>query len=287
VPFLDTQVYPRFRSALPEMLKKIKSIIVHRIFPALGYRLTKIQKLPYEELKGLNRYEARTVKLLDKDFRIPDALSFRHSFKEIFEREIYKFNTSSAHPRILDCGANIGLSVIYFKKVFPNGRITAVECDPNILHLLKCNLIEQGLQDVIILDRAVSNSRETVYFAQEGADAGHVVEKSSPKEKIPVETILLDDLINEPIDFLKLDIEGCEVDALLACKKLNLVRNLFVEYHSFQDSPQRLGELLELLKANGFRFYISTQICPSQPLFEVTNYLGMDMQLNIFANRPL
>jgi FkbM family methyltransferase len=269
------------------MVKKLKSIVAHRIFPALGYRLAKIQKLPYDELKDLDRYEARTVKLLDKDFRIPDALSFRHSFKEIFEREIYKFKASSAIPRILDCGANIGMSVVYFKKCYPNAKITAIECDPHILSLLKWNLAEQGLQDIAILDRAVSNSREPVFFAQEGADAGHVVEQSSPNEKIRLETVLLDDLINEPIDFLKLDIEGCEVDTLLACKKLNLVRNLFVEYHSFQGSSQRLGELLDLLKANGFRYYISTQICPSQPLFEVTNYLGMDMQLNIFANRPL
>jgi len=179
------------------------------------------------------------------------------------------------------------MSVVYFKKCYPKAKITAVECDPHILSLLKWNLAKQGLQDIAILDRAVSNSLEPVFFSQEGADAGHVVEQSSPEVKIRVETVLLDDLIDGPIDFLKLDIEGCEVDALTACTKLNFLRNLFVEYHSFQDSPQRLGEMLEWLKANGFRYYISTQICPSQPLHEVTNYLGMDMQLNIFANRPL
>jgi hypothetical protein len=37
-------------------------------------------------------------------------------YKEIMDVEIYKFRASSDNPYTVVCGANIGLSVIYFKK---------------------------------------------------------------------------------------------------------------------------------------------------------------------------
>ena len=42
------------------------------------------------------------------------------TYKEIFVEEIYKFETTKSHPVILDCGANIGISTIYFKTIYPN-----------------------------------------------------------------------------------------------------------------------------------------------------------------------
>src|SRR5687768_2021146 len=40
---------------------------------------------------------------------------FLHSVQEIFIDEVYRFRPSCANPLIIDCGANIGLSAIYFK----------------------------------------------------------------------------------------------------------------------------------------------------------------------------
>jgi Methyltransferase FkbM domain len=88
------------------------------------------------------------------------------------------------------------------------------------------------------------------------------------------------------VDFLKLEIEGAEVDVLLDCADvLPNVRNVFVEYHSFATEEQRLDELLTLLKTSGFRVYIQTAICPPQPFVATPSHLGMDLQLNVFA-RP-
>src|SRR5690348_5460731 len=54
---------------------------------------------------------------------------FYHSVEEIFVDEVYKCNFNSAEPYIIDCGANIGLSVIYFKQKYPNAKIIAFEPD--------------------------------------------------------------------------------------------------------------------------------------------------------------
>jgi hypothetical protein len=42
-----------------------------------------------------------------------------HSLQEIFLEETYKFTSPKPDPVIIDCGANIGLSIIYFKKLYP------------------------------------------------------------------------------------------------------------------------------------------------------------------------
>jgi len=87
------------------------------------------------------------------------------------------------------------------------------------------------------------------------------------------------------VDFLKMDIEGSESAALRACTKLSMVRNLFVEYHSFAIAPQDLGDVLNKLRDSGFRYYIRHGFCPRAPFVRQESNLGMDLQLNIFAKR--
>ncbi|MFN3803338.1 MAG: hypothetical protein ACK4SB_16860, partial [Belliella pelovolcani] len=41
-------------------------------------------------------------------------------FREIFIDEVYTFEAFDHKPKIIDCGANIGVSVLYFKFRHPN-----------------------------------------------------------------------------------------------------------------------------------------------------------------------
>jgi FkbM family methyltransferase len=43
-------------------------------------------------------------------------------------------------PVIIDCGGNIGLSVLYFKYLFPNSVITVFEPSPPVFEILKENI---------------------------------------------------------------------------------------------------------------------------------------------------
>lgn len=100
--------------------------------------------------------------------------------------------------------------------------------------------------------------------------------------------MLLDDLIgDDEVDFLKIDIEGAELDVISGSKKLNRVKQMFIEYHSFIDAPQELSRLLSMLENSGFRYYTDRVYSPQASYFQITSNQGMDLQLRIFATRPM
>jgi FkbM family methyltransferase len=262
------------------------------VFSSLFRRRRRASQKPshrYRELLDLPRYQRSTVTLGEQPFVVPDGVSFYHNYQEIFVGEIYRFTSPRSRPTIIDCGANIGTSVVYFRSLYPDCRITAVEADPEIFAVLGSNLETQGVSDVTLLNRAVSHLDEPVRFHVEGADAGRIHPLSTSGRSVTVETVKLDDLIegflDGPVDFLKIDVEGAETEAICSAKRLDRVDNLFVEYHSFRDAPQNLHRLLAALTDQGFRYYVQTQYCPARPLVEVEDHMGMDLQLNIFARR--
>lgn len=241
-----------------------------------------------ERLITMPRYQEVEIPFLGKKLKVPDPVSCFYAHKEIFGNRIYAFSSRNTCPRIIDCGANIGLSIIYFKSVFQNAEITAVEADPTIHSYLSQNLKRFDLDKVEIISKAVSYNNQDIIFYSEGADSGRLgtpVDINRNKTFI-IKSITLDNLINgREVDFLKIDIEGAETDVILASKSLHLVKNLFVEYHSFSHLDQRLHQLLARLSENRFRYYISTSYCPKQPFVEVNDYLKMDLQLNISCVR--
>ena len=67
---------------------------------------------------------------------------FRYLFNEIFMQAPYFFKSSNDPPLIFDCGSNIGMSVLFFKKLYPNARIVAFETDPFTFEILRRNVIK-------------------------------------------------------------------------------------------------------------------------------------------------
>ena len=73
-----------------------------------------------------------------------------------------------------------------------------------------------------------------------------------------VETIPLSSLLNEKIDFLKLDIEGLETSALKECEsKIHQVAEICIEFHGINTNTEnRLDEILAILDRNNFKVEI-------------------------------
>ncbi len=233
------------------------------------------------------RYEEKKINFLNYKIRVPDALSFIWQFKEIFVDESYKFESKLTEPVIYDCGSNIGMSCIYFKKIFSGAKIKAFEADPKISRYLKENLNANGLNDVEVIDKAVWVNDGGVELNIEGAD-GSSIYTEGKKQK--VSSIRLKDLLDSEsrIDMLKMDIEGAENDVILDCgNSLKIVNNIFIEYHSYTNSQQKLSELLNVLKQNNFRYFIRNDSSRNMPLINKTNKNNpaMDLQLNIFGYR--
>ena len=243
----------------------------------------------YSELKRLRRlprFHPDSTRLPGSPVKFADAKSFLFMYREIFEQQIYRFNTPELRPVILDCGANIGLSVLYFKKLFPESRITAFEPDPAIFALLEENIRGADCQNVVLKQQAVWKSNTDLEFMADGADGGRVVATDQAKPRQRVAAVRLRDFLDQRVDFLKMDIEGAETDVLLDCAdSLQRVSHLFVEYHSFVDRPQTLPAVVDVLANAGFRLHIHPPVTSPQPFHHRDVHLGMDMQLNIFAFR--
>ena len=220
-------------------------------------------------------------------FRVIDGLSFAWQYKEIFTDEFYRFETTEIAPVIYDCGANIGMSIAYFRQQHPNARIVAFEADPGVGGILADNLKTNDIHNVELINKAVWINSDGVDFGAGEADAGSMF-SSEGRQRVP-SIRLRDYLLREPrIDMVKIDIEGAEADVLTDCHDaLTNVQNLFIEYHSYFGHPQALAGILALLETNGFRYYVDTNQHRTRP-FITRRYKGndiMDLQLNVFAYR--
>jgi len=248
-----------------------------------GYLIT------YAKIRSLYkcpRYTEIHSDLLGRDIRAVDSMSLVFMYKEIFEKEIYKFQAESENPLIIDCGANIGLSVIYFNRLYPKSRVIAFEPDKKVFQSLQYNIASFDVDDVELISAAVWNNETVVEFFHEGADGGRIAVGDEPNKNL-VKTVRLRNYLQEKVDFLKIDIEGAEHVVLADCRDLlKNVKNLFVEYHSFDNEEQNLDEILSILRLAGFRVYVEhIGIRSKYPFISRNTHAGMDLQLNIFAYR--
>ena len=260
------------------------------------YRLNKYPdyQKKYEKNEELNRLKAipryvfgETDYFLNKKIEFVDNASLFFIYDEIFEKEVYKFITKNPNPYIIDAGANIGLSIIYFKKLYPNAEIIAFEPDQKVFEVLEHNVKSFDLENVKLIKKALWNEETTLTFMSEGADGGRIATQVDKQQLIEVKTTRLREFLNKKVDFLKIDIEGAEVKVLEDCKDLLLnVENIFVEYHSFSKEKQDLSLLIRTLEEAGYRYVINSPgLSSAQPFVKRSAYLGMDMQLNIYAYR--
>jgi FkbM family methyltransferase len=241
-----------------------------------------------ERIKNTPRYTHLHTDLLGPNLNVIDGLSFYYSYKEIFEQEIYRFPNAKPSPIVIDGGANIGLSVIFFKQLYPDCKITAFEADPHVFQVLRSNLAEFDFRDIKLINQALWHTETILEFAVEGADGGRLAHAADQEQskKINVNTIRLKSYLEQSVDFLKLDIEGAETEVILDCSDyLHNVKYLFIEYHSFYNEEQRLDELLHVLRQAKFRVQLQTQFGSPKPFLEHPTQLGMDLQLNLFAYR--
>jgi FkbM family methyltransferase len=247
-----------------------------------GYR-TKHREI--SRLRSLPRYERAVTALTGRELEVVDAASFLFMHGEIYEQQIYCFKASTPRPYIIDGGANVGLSVLYFKQLYPESRIIAFEPDEDVFSVLERNVERSGYRDIELLRRALWSSETTLSFMREGADGGRIAQPADENCR-SIQTARLRDYLDGPVDFLKLDIEGAETEVLMDCAdRLGNVENLFVEYHSFVSRPQTLNTLIDILADAGFRLHIHPPITSPQPFLRREVHLDMDMQLNIFAFR--
>lgn len=162
------------------------------------------------------------------------ADAFVHS--EVFEHQYYRLPLRFAPATILDLGANIGLSTIYFARHYPESRLACVEPVPENVRLLIRNLKDNAVNAEVIA-AAIDSKDGVVAMERSATDYGHKIAAATPSAVwFDVASVSIPSILRRlgwaRVGLLKIDVEGHESVLLSqACEWLADVDALCVEYH--------------------------------------------------------
>ena len=259
------------------------SRIVRRILYKMsseGRQLSKILQI--------ERHTIFQTKIFGKLFKGIDSASFVGQYTEILKKEIYSFNTNVPSPYIIDCGANVGVSVLFFKTKYPNAEVIAFEPDKFVYSVLQENVKNFSFQNVTLFNSGVWKSEGKINFLSKGDDSGKILKEKNPlDDTTEIEVVRLRTYLNRPVQLLKIDIEGAEYEVLQDISDLLVnVERIFIEYHSFVNEKQNLHLILSLLDKAGFRYYLDQAVIFSaNPFLKISTMNGLDNLINIFGYR--
>lgn len=269
-------------------------MIITNILKGILKRLKKSTQKP--RFKPLSWFTIRILKnepdQLLKTRQFPDFIlnyirpyEVVKTYQEIFVDEIYRFETKQANPIIFDCGANIGISTLYFKTLYPNAIIQAFEPDTNLFEVLSKNIDDNGFKNIVLHKAAIWIENTTISFASKGSEGSHIDNTGLSSNQ--VQAIQLSGILEnlDRIDFLKMDIEGAEYQVIKDCAaQLPKIENLFLEYHGLVNETNHLQELLQIVEKAGFKTYIKMAADQLQsPFSQKSTGTQYDVQLNIFC----
>lgn len=177
---------------------------------------------------------------------------------------------SGSVKTIIDVGANVGGSVLYWKSIYPEAKIHCFEPIPSNYQILKLNC--EALPDVTAHNEALGDENGEITFIHspssnnEGGWSVFQRGATGNEEKVVIPIKRSFDRLNElgitQIDILKVDTEGAERMIIRGLGEELLARTNYIcgELHGERDF-----ELLDYLEQNGFR--IGVRKSPKSVLF--------------------
>lgn len=231
-----------------------------------------------DKLKSVTPETKSAVSISGFQIHFSDASALLNMFDNIFSNECYRFKSSNPKPVIIDCGSNIGVSVLWFTKNYPGSSIIAFEPDPLLFGLLQQNTKTNNIHSDL-RNEAVWNSNSVLKFSPSKKQNAQISDAGT----VTVNAIRLKEVLQKfsQIDLLKIDIEGAEYAVLKDCKdELHKVQHLFVECHYKDGNITEVLSILQLLQDSGFICSIQTPGYKT-PFSSMMGFQTMD----VFASR--
>ncbi len=231
----------------------VRTILVNKEVEKSERKQIALAYLRMALFKKQNKYH-----FLNFNVKFFNRTNFLFLFKEIFIERTYQFKAKTNNPHIVDLGSNIGLSILFFKRLYPKSTIIGFEPDKETFNLLSEN-ISKNVNGVKLVNAAVGTHRGKINFYSsetKGWGMSTLESKSSTICK-KVDVVPLSDYLNRKVDLLKMDIEGTEVEVICAAKdKLCNVDRIVLEYHFNQRN--KIIPLFKALEEAGFHYYVAS-----------------------------
>jgi FkbM family methyltransferase len=208
--------------------------------------------------------------IFNYNFEYYDYSSILSLFYEIFICQLYEFKCKTDTPTIIDCGSNIGMSVLYFKKLYPESKIISFEPDQMSFNILRRNVSINNFTNVELHKIALCEKEGTIDFYNDTNNPGAVFaslnQLCTSNNVEQVQCSRLSSFINERINFLKLDIEGSEnyvLKDLAETGKLNMIDEMIIEYHHhITPNKDYVSDILHILENNEYGYQICSYYKP-------------------------
>ncbi len=176
------------------------------------------------------------------------------------------FSPQGDRPLIVDCGANIGVSVLEWKTRWPQCRILCFEPDPFAFALLRKNIDDNDIPAVQCVNCALSDhdGTATLYgeISTQGDARGNSIDPAwgnrEDSDEVSVACARLSTYLaaEEEVSFLKMDVEGSEERVLREIAPyLGNIQAIHVEVHETDENHDSNSKLriIRLLTEAGFQ----------------------------------
>jgi FkbM family methyltransferase len=225
------------------------------LYRSLGYRLQNLSSF-FKSLDIQRDFGKLIIRKDSSDIRV---------FKQIFLDEVYHFFPSDFNPKVIvDAGANVGYSAVWFERKFPEAKIFAIEPEKSNFDILGKNVAKRSNIHPI----QAGLWHEYAFLKLHDSKAGSwAFETRIPRkgEKTDVETVTIPDLLRNyqlaQIDLLKIDIEGAEYELFQnqAEEWLPFVTMIMIETHD-RIKPGCSQLIDRVVEPFGFRKFDSKEL---------------------------
>lgn len=165
---------------------------------------------------------------------------------------------------VLDVGANFGqMSIEFSKATGSDGKVYSFEAQDFVYQFLQRNINANGCTNVQLYNRAVWDKENvTLFFPEPDMQSPAPYSGNSISETImtnPVQTLTIDSLnIEEPVSFMKIDIEGADIFALKGARNTILKNRMPVIFeftqHVQNDFKTSFNDYVEFVNSVDYKF---------------------------------
>ena len=233
------------------------SLVRSKLIISIGRIIHSFSKSDFVEIEGRKMFTQNNDGLALSIFKIYEPNQTEIVKKYVHEGDI-----------VVDIGAHVGYyTLLMAQLVGKNGKVYSFEPDPVNFQLLKKSVEINGFENVVLIQKAVSNITDKVKLFLGDNDSAinriYDAKLGDAKESIDVESIRIDEYFKENdelVNFIKIDSEGSEIKIINGMKQF-LSRNqelvMMTEFFPFliKKSGDEPNQYLKSLEKSGFSLY--------------------------------